>query len=188
VDTLITVTEQLPGSAAFSAAVTRTRKAYDGFEALRSLDTGSGSAGSAGYGDGVFDSKDAAFAQVRLWQDLNQDGTSQAGEFSTLGSKNITSIGLNPTTVVTNVGQGNVTTHQASVTRSTGTPLQASNLNLVTNGFYRQFSPLPVNAVARALPNVAASGWVRDLREAMSLGTPAGAKLAQRVGHFAMAV
>lgn len=41
------------------------RTARDGFEALRTLDDNA---------DGVFDASDAAFASVRVWRDVNQDG------------------------------------------------------------------------------------------------------------------
>ena len=70
VDTEITVTEQINGQ-----TVTVTRNARNGFEALASLDSN---------GDKVFNAQDAAFSQVRLWQDLNQDGISHTGEPSIL--------------------------------------------------------------------------------------------------------
>ena len=121
VDTLITVTETLPGG---SQAVTYTRNARTGFEALRTLDTGNGTAGSTGHGDGVFNASDAAFSQVRLWQDLNQDGVSQASELFTLADKGITRINLNETTASTNLGNGNTVTGHATVTRSNGSTTQ----------------------------------------------------------------
>jgi len=121
VDTLITVTETLPGG---SQAVSYTRNARTGFEALHTLDTGDGTAGSAGHGDGVFDASDAAFSQVRLWQDLNQDGVSQASELFTLADKGITRINLNETTASTNLGNGNTVTGHATVTRSNGSTTQ----------------------------------------------------------------
>ncbi|MCU0964451.1 MAG: calcium-binding protein, partial [Burkholderiaceae bacterium] len=96
--------------------------------------------GSLGYGDGIFDANDAAFSQVRLWQDLNQDGISQAGELSTLAAKGIASIGLTPSTTTVNLGNGNTITGQATVTRSNGSTtqidsvdLQAGNLDLADN-------------------------------------------------------
>ena len=89
VDTQITVTEALPGH---TTATTYVRNARTGFEALRTLDTGNGSMGSSGHGDGIFDANDSGFSQVRLWQDLNQDGISQAGELGTLTAKGIASM------------------------------------------------------------------------------------------------
>ncbi|WP_234363362.1 hypothetical protein, partial [Francisella tularensis] len=45
--------------------------ATDGFDALSDLDSNN---------DGVFDANDAAFEDVKVWQDKNQDGISQADE------------------------------------------------------------------------------------------------------------
>ena len=58
-----------------------TRMARNGFDALRSLDANA---------DGVFNAADPAFTQVRLWQDLNQDGISQPAELQTLQQQRIT--------------------------------------------------------------------------------------------------
>ena len=63
-------------------------KATNGFDALKQEDTNA---------DGVVDASDARFADLRLWQDLNQDGISQANELSTLASRGITSLSLNST-------------------------------------------------------------------------------------------
>jgi Ca2+-binding RTX toxin-like protein len=181
VDTMITVTEVPFGG---SVAETVTRRAKTGFEALATLDTNH---------DGVFNASDAAFTQVRLWQDLNQDGTSQSGELFTLADKGITAIGLTPSTTTTNLGNGNSVTGQASVTRSNGTStqidsvdLQAGNLTLADNPFYREFTDtIPLSAQAQTLPEMGGSGWLRDLREAMSLGTTKAATLTQLVSNFA---
>jgi Ca2+-binding RTX toxin-like protein len=178
VDTLIS------GTAGTASAV----YARNGFEALSTLDAN---------GDHVFNASDAAFTQVRLWRDLNQDGVSQANELSTLGSQNITGIGLTPSTTVTNLGNGNTITGTATVTRSNGTTTTAAgvgvnttaaNLDLVNNPFYREFTtPVTLTAAAQAMPQMQGSGWVRDLREAMSLGTPESEALATSVQAFAAA-
>ena len=162
--------------------------ASTGFQALAALNTN---------GDGVFDAADAAFTQVQLWQDLNQDGVSQAGELFTLAQKNIASIGLVPTASNVNLGNGNTITGKAVVTRTTGANLEvdsvavgldstAGNLNLANNPFYRSFTySIPLTAAALALPEMAGSGVVRDLREAMSLGNAASAALVSAVQAFA---
>jgi Ca2+-binding RTX toxin-like protein len=194
VDTLITATDSYLGPNGLTS-YTYTRNARTGFEALRSVDTGNGTSGSAGYGDGVFDSRDAAFTQVRLWQDQNQDGISQSTELFSLADKGITSISLTASATSTNLGNGNTVTGQASVTRSNGSTLaidsidlQASNLNLANNPFYRQFSDsIPLTAAAKALPDMGGSGWLRDLREAMSLGTASAQQLVQAMTSYAAA-
>ena len=57
----------------------------NGFEALLTLDSNK---------DYVFDAKDSAFNQVRVWQDKNQNGVTDSGELFTLAALGITSISL----------------------------------------------------------------------------------------------
>ncbi len=45
--------------------------ARDGYEVLETYDT---------FADGVIDAKDAAFARLRIWRDLDQNGATDAGE------------------------------------------------------------------------------------------------------------
>ncbi|MFY9511407.1 MAG: hypothetical protein WAQ05_10600, partial [Rubrivivax sp.] len=191
VDTLITIQQTGPDG----QPQTVTRNASSGFEALMSLDTGNGTAGSTGYNDGVFNASDAAFAAVRLWKDLNQDGISQAGELLTLASQGIASISLAATNTNTNLGNGNTVTGTAIVTRTNGSTtlaetvsMQAGNLNLASNPFYREFTDvIPLTDAAIALPEMGGSGLLRDLREAMSLGTAYADKLAQATQAFSQA-
>ena len=181
-DTMITATETvaLPGGS-FSCEV--TRNARSGFEALASLDANQ---------DGLFDAQDAAFTQVRLWQDKNQDGISQAGELSTLADQGITAISLTANETTVNLGNGNTLTGQATVYRNVAASteidsldLQAGNLNLANNPFYRQFTDsIPLTDAARALPAMGGSGWLRDLGEAMSLGSAPAQALTQSVTGF----
>jgi RTX calcium-binding nonapeptide repeat (4 copies) len=165
---------------------TVTRNANTGFEALKSLDANN---------DRVFNASDTAFTQVRLWQDLNQDGISQTGELATLAAKGIASIALVPTDTTTNLNNGNTVTGQAVVKRTNGSStqidsvdLQASNLDLANNPFYREFTDrISLTDAAKALPEMGGSGVLRDLRQAMSLGTPAAATLTAAVQTFANA-
>ncbi|WP_428422561.1 calcium-binding protein [Methylibium sp.] len=171
------------------------RTALDGFEALRTLDAGNGTPGSAGDADGVFNASDAAFSQVRLWQDVNQDGISQSSELFSLAQKNITSIGLTPTGAATNLGNGNIITGHSTVTYTNGSTTdvdsvavstEASNLDLALNPFYREFTDaVSLTEAAQGLPEMGGSGVVRDLREAMSLGNTASSALVTSVQAFA---
>ena len=148
--------------------------ASSGFEALKVLDTNN---------DNLFDANDTAFTQVRLWQDLNQDGVSQANELFTLTQKNIVSIGLAASTTTTNLGNGNTVSGTAVVTRSNGSTTLAetvsvgddntvaSNLDLANNPFYRTFTtPIALTTQAQGLPEMHGSGWVRGWRGAGALG------------------
>jgi hypothetical protein len=158
---------------------TSNQFATSGLDALRDLDSNA---------DGVFNSSDAAFAQVKLWQDLNQDGQSQASELFSLADKGIASIGLNGTTANTNLGNGNSVGATAVVTRSDGSTTTAADLNLAHNPFFRRFTTdVPLSEEARALPQMGGAGWVRDLREAMSLGTAQAQALLADVQTYASA-
>ncbi len=183
-----------------STTFSYTENALTGFEALRALDTGPGNGSPVAYGspgayDGLIDSRDAAFSELRIWRDLNSDGVSQEGELQTLAQAGIESIGVRPNDTNTNLGNGNTVTGTATVTRTGGTQeqigsvdLTAGNLNLGSNPFYRTFTDsIPLTDTARALPEMGGSGWLRDLREALSLGTPASAELVDVVQQFAAA-
>lgn len=173
--------------------ITQERNAYGGFDALRVLDTGSGPS-NAGLGDALIDSRDAAFGELKIWRDLNQDGVSQTGELQSLSAAGIASISLQSTLTNTDLGNGNTVSATATVTRSAGMQTQvgsvgltnAGNLNLGDNPFYRTFSDtIPLTQTAKALPEMGGSGWVRDLREAMSLST--GGPLSTAVQQFSAA-
>jgi hypothetical protein len=60
----------------------------DGFAALAALDTNQ---------DGKIDASDAQFAELQVWQDLNQNGITDPGEFRTLAELEIISIDLQAT-------------------------------------------------------------------------------------------
>ncbi|HYD16978.1 MAG TPA: type I secretion C-terminal target domain-containing protein, partial [Patescibacteria group bacterium] len=59
--------------------------AGDGFASLAQYDSNN---------DGAIDANDAQFGDLQVWQDLNQDGVSQAGEFQSLSAHGISSISL----------------------------------------------------------------------------------------------
>ncbi len=61
------------------------RVARDGFEALSALDSN---------GDGVLDARDAAFPDLRLWADRDQDRRSGPGELTALTDRHIESVSL----------------------------------------------------------------------------------------------
>ncbi|GAA6120596.1 hypothetical protein Acidovoranil_26990 [Acidovorax sp. FG27] len=157
----------------------------NGYEAL---------AGQDDNGDGVIDSNDAAYSQLRIWRDANQDGISQASELRSLAESGIASIGVAGAASNIDLGNGNTQPWSGTFTRidgsagTSGVAEVSGSLLLASNNFYRDFSDDPeVSAAARALPQMGGSGWVRDLREAMSLDAASAQMLRDSVAAFAAA-
>ncbi|AJE21032.1 Rhizobiocin/RTX toxin and hemolysin-type calcium binding protein [Azotobacter chroococcum NCIMB 8003] len=142
-------------------------KAKDGFDALRDLDSNV---------DGVFDARDEHFSSVRVWQDLNQDGVSQANELKSLLESNIASINLTAQSS-RQTSNDNIISAVGSYVRLDGTEGEvnanqslAANLDLASNPFYREYTDrIELSEEVAALPDMKGSGAVRDLQEAAML-------------------
>ncbi|TWO67781.1 tandem-95 repeat protein [Caenimonas sedimenti] len=139
--------------------------ASHGFMALRALDS---------HGDDLrITSSDASFAELRVWQDANQDGQAQAGELKSLDELSITGISLTYDT------QGRSTFIQDGASK------EVRNVNLAGTPFRREFTDnIPISETAAEMPEMGGSGVVRDLREAMSLGNGKAEALQAQVNAF----
>lgn len=147
--------------------------AANGFAAIAPLDSNA---------DGLITSADVAYAQLRIWRDLNQDGVSQESELQSLDSLDINAINLNANSQGTSSYTRSVVNPDGSTSTVTRT---VQNINFATNNFYREFTDDPeVTEAAAALPQMRGAGMVRDLRQAMSLGTPQATALEQIVTAF----
>ncbi len=144
--------------------------ATDGFAALAQLDTNL---------DGKITSADSAFANLRVWRDLNQNGLSEAGELSTLTSLNITSINVAASSHTITVTNGNLITDQGTYTRGDGSvgsagetansaDVQLATVQLATDPFHTTFTtPLSLTAQALALPDMNSSAWAEAANDAV---------------------
>jgi hypothetical protein len=175
----------------FDAEGNEIGKAEDGFAALAQEDTNA---------DGVVDAQDARWAELRVWQDLNQDGVSQADELKTLDELGIAGISVAKTEYSQVLPGGNEIADLGTFIRSDGstgsmgTTSTLADVNLAADTFYRSFDDtIPTTAETEALPDMQAcpergrrgSGMVRDLREAASIQSEAGSELADLLGQYA---
>src|SRR5690606_32649704 len=104
--------------------------ALNGFDALADLDSNN---------DGVIDSNDVQFNNLRVWQDGNSDGISQAHELKTLAAAGVVAIHLENQAMVEDVGNGNVTNAVGTFERSDGSESTiqsaAASLDLAANKY-----------------------------------------------------
>ncbi|GLR13493.1 hypothetical protein GCM10007907_22830 [Chitinimonas prasina] len=136
------------------------KKAEDGFAAIRDLDSNA---------DGQLNAADAAWGQLKVWRDLNQDGVSQAGELFTLQQANVSSVNTKGDFYNHLLPNGNAILYSSDYTKIDGSKGIASALNLGVNNFFTTYpDTLPVSDAAAKLPNMSGSGGLRSLREAMS--------------------
>lgn len=116
------------------------QKAQDSFDALADLDSNQ---------DGIINAEDTAFSSLKLWQDHNQDGLSQANELSNITATDIDAIDLN----VSRTSQetpGGVIFKTGDYSKKNGAQSTISALNFTENRFYRQsdqYELVPDNAI-----------------------------------------
>ena len=135
--------------------------AKHGYAALAELDSN---------GDGIVSAADAAFQTLRVWQDLNQDGISQANELRTLEELGIQSLDVAYKDVNKNLGNGNTLAQQGSYTKKDGTTAQAGDLLLAADNLHSRFKDkVELTDEQAKAANLSGIGRLRDLREAAAL-------------------
>ena len=138
-------------------------KATNGFEALKDLDSNN---------DGIFNSSDTAWNEVKVWKDSNQNGKVDAGELLTLEQANISGINLNYQNSNTTDDNGNQHSQIGSYTKTDGTTstitdvwFDADYVNAVDK------TDIIIPEAIAALPEVSGFGNVHSLQTAMALDT-----------------
>ncbi len=125
----------------------------DGFQNLSSYDSNN---------DGVIDANDDVYEDLRIWQDVNQDGVSDDGELLTLAQIGIVSINLNASLPEDFYIAGNLISHISEFTfadGSTGTVVDAvfnyDNTSYATDGVLDTFLFQAVaNEAAEAMADI----------------------------------
>ncbi|WP_150468382.1 calcium-binding protein [Francisella sp. SYW-9] len=137
-------------------------KAKDGFDALSDLDSS---------GDGVFDANDDAFSEVKVWQDVDQDGVTDEGELLSLADAGISSIDLNANSVNQNI-EGGILRKTSTATTKDGTTTAVGAIDFAENKFYSRFADeLEISPDLEGSINIAGQGALRSLHEASSLSS-----------------
>ena len=136
-------------------------KAANGFEALKDLDSNN---------DGIFNSSDTAWNQVKVWKDANSNGFVDEGELLTLEQANVSGINLdyeNSTTTDENGNQHNQTGTFIKTDGSTGSVHDVWFDADMADTIDTTDVVIPENIAA--LPNIKGFGNVHDLHMAMAL-------------------
>lgn len=132
--------------------------AGNGYTALAALDDNA---------DGLIDANDAAFAELKLWQDRNQDGISQADELTSLSDAGIASLNLANTLKNQRLGNGNTLAREGSFSWANGETGSMAEINVAIDTFDTRFAQdIPLSDAAKSLPAMQGSGNVRELRQA----------------------
>jgi Ca2+-binding RTX toxin-like protein len=134
-------------------------EAAHGYEALADLDSNA---------DGKVDSGDAAFGQLRVWRDADENGISAPGELQTLGSLGIRSVSVS-------FSESSATDAQENALRQVSTFTRADGSQGVTTDVWFRSAPadtiaaawLPVPTAIAALPDSPGSGTLPDLSQAI---------------------
>ena len=163
-------------------------KAVDGFAALAQEDSNQ---------DGKVNQNDANWQHLRVWQDLNQDGASQAGELSTMEQAGVAAVNVGIGGSQAALGaqvNGNFISSLGSFVKTNGTEGaigavgQMADVDLAQNTFYSKFTDhIPLAAGVDKLPTMVGSGRVREIREAASIDSAAGADLRAKLAAYAAA-
>ncbi len=158
------------GSELFGSSTTLAngQKAPDGYAALREFDTNQ---------DGVIDSKDAVYNDLRVWIDSNSDGVTESGELRTLQSLGIVSISVQAL-AGTEMDHGNILGLTSSYETTDGVSHAAADVWFRVDGDGDHSSAAVDSAIA-ALSSASSPAAALGVEFAYSLPASVVATLAQ---------
>ncbi|MDD2743831.1 MAG: hypothetical protein PHV02_16320 [Rhodocyclaceae bacterium] len=118
--------------------------------------------------DGVIDAQDSVFAHLKVWQDENQDGISQAAELKTLDELGITAINLDNTPADIPAAD-NIVMATGSFVQN-GTTQLAADINLAVNFTLTDANPIrPLGQTPALDSDVYQLPWLRGYGNVASL-------------------
>ena len=139
--------------------MTNGERAAGAFQALADLD---------GNADGKIDANDAAFSEIKVWQDLDGDGYSTADELKTLAELGISALNTGYTETSTPDGQGNTQIQAGIFDKTDNTTDQMGGFLLQRDTAYTIAEEwLDVPADIAILPDLQGYGNVYDLHQAI---------------------
>jgi hypothetical protein len=118
--------------------------------------------------DGKVDASDAKFADLRIWQDKDGDGLTDAGELLTLAEAKIASIATASTPLSNTKNALNTMAAQGTFTRADGSAGGIYDVRFLTNDFKSRYigDTAVIAAVAATRPNLKGRGTLMDLHVA----------------------
>lgn len=135
-------------------------QAQNGFQALAEYDDN---------GDGLVDAQDASYAALKVWRDLNGNGTSDAGELQGMADAGVVSIGTGYSNSSHVDAHGHEHRQVATVVLSNGTASTAADVWFRVDPARRINSgDVELAPDIAFLPNAKGFGKVHDLHQAMA--------------------
>ena len=119
--------------------------------------------------DGIIDASDERFADLKIWQDKNGDGVSQANELRALTEAGIASIDLTHRDVQAQQGSDAQIARQGTFTWADGSQGIATDVLFSSNATFSRFvGNVAMDSDIQAVANIKGYGKIADLHIAMS--------------------
>ena len=130
-----------------------TENVVDGLEALATLDSNN---------DGIFSNLDNAWSDLRIWQDANEDGVTDAGELKTFANLGIASINLSREIIDREQLSGNPVLSRSTMTMTNGQTREVAAVDFATNAMGYEWNDVLDGAEIRTENNESSSFVITD--------------------------